>query len=429
MSVQEALDKGKGKVWLRGWVYRERKFADKVFIVLRDRSGILQCVIKQGAVPKKDFAAAQDASLESSCKIFGTLKEDKRAPGGYELQAQKFELVHRAERFPITKDEAKSPEFLLDHRHLWLRSQHLTSVFKVRDTVFGAIRDFFREHDYYEWSPPILTPVACEGGATLFEVKYFDDVAYLTQSWQLYAEAGIFGLEKIFTISPCFRAERSRTARHLAEFWMAEAETAWQSFPEMLKQAEELVSFVVQQCVKKRSKELKELGQDVSKLKKIRPPFKRITYSEVLKFLEEKEGLRVPWGKDLRTVEEDKLMKHFDKPVIVTHYPKEVKAFYMPADPKNPKVAVCFDMLLPEGYGEVIGGSQRDESIDEMKKALKKGGEHPKHYDWYFDTRRYGSVPHCGFGLGVERLLAWICKLDNIKDAIPFPRTMLRKTP
>jgi asparaginyl-tRNA synthetase len=430
LTVQESLAKGKGKVSLRGWVYRVRTFNDKVFVVLRDSTGIVQCVIKPEQVGKKVFDESRKLSQESSFTISGELKKDERAPGGFELQASDFAMVQRAEApFPIAKAEAESPEFLLDQRHLWLRSRKITAIMKVRDTVLGAIRDFFRKDGYYEWSPPIFTPVACEGATTLFEVKYFEDKAFLTQSWQLYAEHGIFGMEKIFTISPCFRAERSRTSRHLAEFWMAEAETAWQDFPALQKQAEDLVCFIIKSVLEKNEAELKELGQDVAKLKKIKAPFTRMTYTEVLKFLKDKEKMSVAWGKDLRTVEEEALMKHFTSPVIVTNYPKEIMAFYKPADPKDPKTALCMDMLAPEGYGEIIGGSQRDLDIDEMKKALKTAGEHAEHYGWYFDSRKYGSVPHAGFGMGVERIIAWLCKLDNIKDAIPFPRTMLRKTP
>jgi len=426
-TVKEALAKGKGKVQMRGWAYRERKFGDKVFVVLRDHTGIIQCVIKKEAVPAKTFKSAEDVSIESSVIISGDLKKDDRAPGGYEVQADDFEMVQRADTFPIAKD--LSPEFLLDVRHLWLRSRKMVAVMKVRDTVLEAIREFFRKDSYYEWSPPIFTPVACEGATTLFEVKYFDDIAYLTQSWQLYAEAGIFGLEKLFTISPCFRAERSRTSRHLAEFWMAEVETAWQDFPALQKQAEELICHIIKKVMDKNADDLKDLGQDISKLKKIKAPFKRMTYTEVLKFLKEKEKINIPWGKDLRTVEEDALMKHFDTPIIVTNYPKEIMAFYKPADPKDKKTALCMDMLAPEGYGEIIGGSQRDLDVEAMRKALKAAGEHAEHYGWYFDSRKYGSIPHAGFGMGVERVIAWLCKLDNIKDAIPFPRTMLRKTP
>jgi len=430
MTVREALAQGKGKVQLRGWAHRVRTFNDKVFVVLRDQTGLLQCVIKPDAVKEAAFKDASKISQESSFIISGELKKDDRAPGGAELQATVFEMVQRAEApFPIAKAESESPEFLLDQRHLWLRSRRMIAILKVRDTVLSAIRDFFRKDGYYEWSPPIFTPVACEGATTLFEVKYFDDIAYLTQSWQLYAEAGIFGMEKIFTISPCFRAEKSRTSRHLAEFWMAEAETAWQDFPALQKQTEEFICFIIKQVVEKNSEELKELGQDVEKLKKIKAPFTRMTYTEVLKFLKDKEKMDIKWGKDLRTVEEDALMKHFTSPVIVTNYPKEIMAFYKPVDPKDPKTALCMDMLAPEGYGEIIGGSQRDLDIKAMEKALKDAGEHADHYDWYFATRKYGSIPHAGFGMGVERIIAWLCKLENIKDAIPFPRTMLRKTP
>ncbi len=422
-TIKEALEKGKGKVQLRGWAYRVRTFNDKVFVVLRDHTGILQCVIKESKFLKE----AQKLSIESSFIISGTLKKDDRAPGGSELQADSFEMVQRAEAFPIAKDF--SPEYLLDVRHLWLRSRKLTAVMKVRDTVFAAIREFFRKDSYYEWTPPVFTPVACEGATTLFEVKYFEDIVYLTQSWQLYAEAGIFGLEKLFTIAPCFRAEKSRTSKHLAEFWMAEVETAWQDFEGLQKQSEELIAYIVKKVVEERSEELKELGQDIAKLKKIKAPFPRMKYAEVLKFIKQKEKKTIPWGKDLRTIEEDLLMKHFDKPVIVTNYPKEIMAFYKPADPKDPKTALCFDMLAPEGYGELIGGSQRELDVKAMQKALKAAGEHVDHYKWYFDSRKYGSVPHAGFGMGVERVIAWLCKLDNIKDAIPFPRTMLRKSP
>jgi len=427
ITVEQAMKKGSGKVALRGWVYRERKSNKFAFIVLRDGSDIIQCVVEKDKVDNKTWQASEKVSIESSIIIEGEIKKDERAPTGYELRVKKFEIVGLAERFPITKDQ--SPEFLLDVRHLWLRSLKMKNILKVRATVFNAIREYFEKDKYIEFTPPIITPVACEGGATLFPVKYFDDQAYLTQSWQLYGEAAITSLEKVYCISPCFRAERSRTSRHLAEFWMAEVETAWQNFDELCDQAEGLVVHIVKKVVKENSKELKELGQDVEKLKKIKAPFKRMKYSAVLDLLKKKEKMNIPWGKDLRTIEEDKLMKHFDKPVIVTHYPKEIMAFYKPADKKNPKEALCFDMLAPEGYGEIIGGSDRDLNIKAMQKALKESGEHPKHYEWYFDSIRYGGVPHAGFGMGVERVISWLCKLDNIKDAIPFPRTMMRKSP
>jgi len=304
----------------------------------------------------------------------------------------------------------------------------LTAVMKIRSTVFSAIDDFFRSRGFYEVAPPILTPSSCEGGATLFEVKYFDESAYLTQSWQLYAEAMIFSLEKIYCNSPCFRAERSKTSRHLAEFYMAEMEVAWARLNDAVDYAEDLVCFIVSRVLEKNEEELKIIGRDAEKLKKIKKPFTRMTYTDVLKELK-KGGIEVEWGKDLRTIEEDELMKRFDKPVIVTNYPKDIMAFYKPRDPKDPKTALCFDMLAPEGYGEIVGGSERDTNVEELKKSIKQQGEKQENYEWYLDTRRFGSVPHSGFGLGVERVVSWICGLDNIKDAIPFPRTMLRKNP
>ena len=427
VSIIEALKRGRGKVAIRGWIYRERGSNEFKFIVLRDSTDIIQCVFKKEQFDEKQWEELDKALIESSMEIEGTLHEDKRAPTGYELRAISFNVVQRAEKYPITKDQ--SPEFLLDMRHLWIRSRKLTAAMKVRHTVMQAFREFYIKNGYLEWAPPILTPNACEGGATLFEVKYYKEKLYLTQSWQLYAEAAIFALEKIFCISPCFRAERSKTSRHLSEFWMAEMESAWMNLDDLAKSAEGCVACIIEQVVKRNAKELEILGQDINKLKKITAPFPRITYTEALEILKKKEKINIPWGKDLRTIEEDLLMKHFDKPVIVTNYPKDIMAFYKPQDPKNPKTALCFDMLAPEGYGEIIGGSQRDVDIEELKRALKKEGEKIENYDWYLDTRRYGSVPHSGYGLGIERVVAWLCKLDNIKDAIPFPRTMLRFRP
>ncbi|MBU0979810.1 MAG: asparagine--tRNA ligase [Nanoarchaeota archaeon] len=424
MSIQEAMDKGKGKVSIRGWVYRERGSNKLKFIVVRDASNIIQCVIDSG---HRDWEVAKSLSIEASVEITGTIKEDKRAPTGYEIHIENLNLVGESDTYPITKDQ--SPEFLLDKRHLWIRSRKLTAVMKVKHTVLQAFREFYIEKGFFEMPPPILQPNQCEGGSTLFEVKYYKQKIFLSQSWQLYAEAAIFGLEKIFCISPCFRAERSKTSRHLSEFMMAEMESAWMDFDGLTGSAEEVVAFIVQRVVEKNAAELELLGQDISKLKKIKAPFPRMTYREVLALLKEKEGLDIKFGKDLRTIEEDKIMKHFDKPLIVTHYPKEIMAFYKQEDPKKPGTCLCLDMLAPEGYGEIIGGSQRDTDIESLKKSLKAQGEDPKDYDWYMDLRRFGSVPHAGYGLGVERVVAWLCKLDNIKDAIPFPRTMLRWTP
>ncbi len=427
ISIKGAMRQGSGKVKIRGWVYRERKSNKMGFIVVRDSSNIIQCVVDKDHVGDESWQDVERLLIESSVEIEGEIKEDKRAPTGYEIKVDKLHVVHFADVFPITKDQ--STEFLLDKRHLWLRSRKLTAVMKIRSTVFGAIDEYFRSRGFYEVAPPVITPNACEGGATLFEVKYFEDKAYLTQSWQLYAEALIFSLEKIYCNSPCFRAERSKTSRHLAEFYMAEMEIAWSHLHDAIGHAEELVAFIIQEVAGKNAEELKLLGQDVEKLRKIKTPFPRITYTEALEILKEKEGLEIKWGKDLRTVEEDLLTKHFDRPVIVTNYPKEIMAFYKPADPKDSKTALNFDMLAPDGYGEIVGGSERDTEINALIKGLKKEGENVEAYQWYLDTRRFGSVPHAGFGLGVERIVSWLCHLDNIKDAIPFPRTMLRKSP
>ncbi len=427
MTIQEALHKKSGRVSIHGWVYRERKMKDKVFLVIRDSSNIIQCIIDEGKVSKKEWEDSNKILIESSLEVEGNLHEDKRAPTGCEIKVDKINVIQFAEPFPIGKDQ--SPEFLLDNRHLWIRSRKLTSVMKVRNTVMKAFREFYYQNGYYEMAPPIFTPTASEGGSTLFEVKYYDKKVYLTQSWQLYAEAAIFGLERLFCISPCFRSEKSKTSRHLSEFWMAEMEAAWMNFEELQKSAEECISHIVQQVVKHNKAELEILGQDVKKLEKIKAPFPRLTYKEALKLLKEKEGLSIAFGKDLRTVEEDLITKHFDKPVIITNYPKKIMAFYKPKDPKDKETALCMDMLAPEGCGEIIGGSQRDLDIDEIKRALREQGEKVENYTWYLDTRRYGSIPHAGYGLGIERVVSWLCKLDNIKDAIPFPRTMLRYSP
>ncbi|MBT7391207.1 asparagine--tRNA ligase [archaeon] len=437
ISIQEAMDKDSGEVSIRGWVYRERKSNKFVFIVLRDSSNIIQCVIKKGSVTDEIFEEASKLLMESSVKFYGEIKKDERAPTGYELFVKDMEIVQIAEPFPITKDQ--SPEFLLDQRHLWLRSRKMTAMLKIRHTVIGAIHEFFRSNGYYEFEAPIFQPNACEGGSTLFEVKYFQDKVYLAQTWQLYAEAGIFSLEKIYNVSPTFRSEKSKTSRHLAEFWMAEMEAAWMNLEQCSEVGKDEIKFIFEKVLKENKKDLEILGRDITKLMPmVEKEYPTITYTEALKILKEKSGMDVEWGKDLRTIEEEKLMEHFDTPVVVVDYPKEIMAFYKMEKKLRPgvdkidapgPVALCFDMLAPEGYGEIIGGSQRDTDIEELMKYIKKEGEDPKNYDWYLDLRRFGSVPHSGYGLGVERVVRWICGFENIKDAIPFPRTMLRKSP
>ena len=427
ITIEEALKKETGKVKLRGWIYRQRSSNKFVFLILRDESDIIQCVIPKSK-NLEIFEKAEKLTIESSVKLSGELKKDDRAPTGYEVSITDMEIVQIAEPFPIT--EHQSPELLYDNRHLWIRSRKLNAVFKIRHTIVGAIHEFFRSNGYYEFDAPIFQPSMSEGGSTLFEVKYYQDVVYLSQSWQLYAEAGIFSLGKIYNMSPTFRAEKSKTSRHLSEFWMAEMEAAWMELDEVTEVAKAEIRFIIKEVLKKNRKELEILERDISLLEKYETAeYPTIKYADALKLLEEKYDMNVPWGKDLRTLEEAKIADHYKVPVVVTHYPTEIMGFYKPPSPENPKEALCFDMLAPEGYCEIIGGSERSLLVDNMKERLRAEGEDPETYNWYFDLRKYGSVPHSGYGLGVERVVSWICGLDNIKDAIAFPRTMLRKSP
>lgn len=428
ISIQEAINQKKGEVSIRGWIYRERGSSKLKFIVLRDSTNIIQCVIKKEIVGDKKFEIADKIQVEASIELTGEIKEDKRAPTGYEIQVSDFLVVGESHEYPITKDQ--SIEFLADNRHLWLRSRKMTAIMKIRSTVMQAFREYYLKKNFFEFSPPILQPTQCEGGSTLFSVKYYDSKIYLSQTGQLYSEAMIYSLEKIFLISPTFRAEKSKTSRHLSEFWMAEMEATWMKFPELIKDTEQLIKYIVKKVLETNQIELKILERDITKLEPtIKKPFNIMTYDEVLKFLKEKYKMNVEWGKDLRTLEEQKLSEHFDVPTIVTGYPKEIMAFYKPKDPKNPKTALCLDVIAPEGYCEILGGSERELDIEELKKALSKEGEDLSNYEFYFDTRRYGSVPHSGHGMGVERVVSWICGLENIKDSIPFPRTMMRWKP
>ncbi|QQG39613.1 MAG: asparagine--tRNA ligase [Candidatus Aenigmatarchaeota archaeon] len=427
MSVREAMEQEGGTAALRGWCSTVRTQKTTVFIILRDGTGHIQVTFKESDTDAKTFKAASELTTESSVTLTGTVAKDARAPGGFEVKGRTLDVVQLAEPYPIARD--KSPEFLMDQRHLWIRSPQMTAILRVRSTVFGAIHEYFRSQNYFEFQSPTLTKAACEGGPTLFKVDYFGDEVFLTQSWQLYAEAGIHALEKIYCIAPSFRAEKSRTTRHLTEYWHAECEAAWMDLDGLARVAEGLISHICARVAEKNPEDLRTLGRDPNDLLKITPPFPRITYTEALDMLAKKDGIKIKWGKDLRTEEERAIAQHFERPVIVTRYPKEIMAFYKPADPKDPKVALCFDVLCPELGTEIIGGSQRDADVKAMIKALKKEGADPKFYDWYFATRRYGGVPHSGFGMGVERVIQWICKLEHIRDTIPFPRMMNRYYP
>ncbi len=428
LSISDAMKQSKGKVAVRGWVYRERGSNKMKFIVLRDSSNIIQCVLEKSKF-EKQWNEIDKIKIESSLEIEGEIKKDERAPTGFEISAEKINIIQISEEFPIQKD--LNEELLGDRRHLWLRSRKMTAILKIRSSVFGAIHEYFRGKNFYEYQSPIFQSVQAEGGSTLFNVDYFGKKGvFLAQTWQLYAEPAIFSLEKIYTIAPSFRAEESKTSRHLTEYWHAEMEAAWTSFKDIQDYGEELIKYIVKKVLENNKEELDILGRDIKKLEPtIKKSFPRMTYDEALKILKEKANIKIPWGKDLRTIEEDELSKMHDTPIIVTNYPKEVKAFYMKETDGNPKVVNGCDFIAPDGYGEIIGGSEREADPEKIKKRLIEMNEKPEQYSFYLDTRIYGSVPHGGFGMGVERVIAWICGLDTIKDAIPFPRTMGRTKP
>ncbi len=427
-SIAEAMRLGKGSVSVRGWVHRERGSNQLKFVTLRDSTNIIQCVFERKDFEKR-WEEIDHLQIETSLEIIGQIKEDKRAPTGYEIHVDDFTIVGKSENYPITKDQ--SIEFLADNRHLWLRSRKMQAILKIRSTIFAAIDEYFKGEGFYEYHSPMFQAVQCEGGSTLFSVDYFGkkDV-FLAQTWQLYAEPAIFSLEKIYTIAPSFRAEKSKTSRHLTEYWHAEMEMAWSTFKDIQDHGEKLIKHAVKKVLEINLSELAVLERNVKKLEPIiKKPFVRMTYTEALKLLKEKCNMDIEWGKDLRTIEEDKLSSLYDVPIICTHYPKIVKAFYMIEEPENPETVQGCDFIAPEGYGEIIGGSQREHDIEKIKQRLLEQGEDLENYTFYLDTRKYGSVPHGGFGLGVERIISWICGLDNIKDAIPFPRTMERYKP
>ena len=427
------MEKGSGKVAVRGWIHRERGSNKMKFIVLRDSSGLIQCVFEKTKF-EKQWEELDKLQIEASLEIYGMIKKDGRAPTGFEIKAEKVEIVGLSDKFPINKD--LNEELLGDRRHLWIRSQKMIAIMKIRSTVFGAIHEYFRNCGFYEHQSPTMLGAAGESGNEVFEVNYFGKKMYLAQTWQLHAEAMMYALEKIYTIAPSFRAEKSNTSRHLTEYWHAEMEEAWTTFLGLQNQAEALIKHVVKKVLKENLTELKILERDTKTLKAtVKDKFPRITYTKSLELLKTKKKMNVKWGKDLRTVEEDKLSELYNTPFIITDYPKEVKAFYMKESSdtldksEKEKTVQGFDVIGPEGYGELIGASQREEDIEVIKNNLIRNGEDLKNYEFYFDTRRYGSIPHGGFGMGVERVIAWICGLKTIKDAIAFPRTMTRHNP
>jgi asparaginyl-tRNA synthetase len=414
------------EVWLRGWIYRKRRVGKLIFIVLRDSSNIIQCVIEKNKVGNEKFKLLDKIGVESSLTLKGTIRRDERAPTGYEVDVSYIDIIGPSYNFPITKD--KSDEFLLDNRHLWLRSREMNSILKIRHTVFGAIHEFFREQGYYEVQGPVFVTGAVEGGSTLFEVPYFGRKAYLTQSAQFYLETFIYSLEKVYTIAPSFRAEKSRTRRHLTEYWHAEAEVAWYHNDDMIRDEEELIIYIVQKVLEERKRELEYLKRDIEPLKNVEKPFIRMKYSKLIEFANS-NGIEIQYGDDLGADEETAITKLFDKPAFITHYPKSSKPFYHRPDPENPHEVLCHDLLAPEGYGEIIGGGERIYKLEVLLQRMEEEGLNPEDYYWYVDLRKYGSVPHSGFGLGVDRLVWWIAGLSHIKYAIPYPRTIRRTKP
>ncbi|MCF7802067.1 MAG: asparagine--tRNA ligase [Candidatus Marinimicrobia bacterium] len=414
-------------VTLKGWVYNLRKSGKIWFLLLRDGTGIIQCVVTKHDCDEASFDLKDVLTQESSVIVTGLVRADDRAEGGYELIAHKVELVSLAQEYPITKKE-HGIEFLMDHRHLWLRSRRQHAIMRIRHTIIKSIRTFFDQRDFILVDTPIFQKMATEGTATLFETEYYDDKAYLTQSGQLYAEAAALALGKVYCFGPTFRAEKSKTRRHLTEFWMVEPEMAYYDLEMDMDLAEEMIMYIVAEVLLNRRQELETLERDISKLEAIRTPFPRMHYADAIKLLQEK-GEDIPWGDDFGAPHETIIGESHSSPVLVHHYPADIKAFYMKRDAEEPKYALAVDMLAPEGYGEIIGGSQREDDLNVLLERMKAEGMAPENYQWYLDLRRYGSVPHSGFGLGLERTVAWICGLKHIREAIPFPRTMTRLTP
>ncbi len=417
-----------GKVTLKGWLYNKRSSGKIKFLILRDGTGYLQCVVFKGNVTEEVFDIADKITQETSFEVTGTVKEEPRAPGGFELDAVDLKIIGKSENYPITPKE-HGIEFLMDHRHLWVRSKKQNAILKIRHRIVKAIRDFFDSHDFVLFDGPIITPNASEGTSTLFETPYFDlGKAYLTQSSQLYAEAGAMSFGKVYTFGPTFRAEKSKTRRHLTEFWMVEPEMAFYDLDDDMDLAEEFLEYIVQTVLEERKEELKILERDTSKLEKVVRPFPRISYDEAVEILH-KNGKDFEWGDDFGAPDETVISEQFDRPVMVHRYPAAVKAFYMKRDPENEKLALAVDVLAPEGYGEIIGGSQREDDYDTLVKRIQEHNLPMDFFQWYLDLRRYGSVPHSGFGLGLERTVMWICGLEHLREAIPFPRMIYRNTP
>jgi len=423
-------------VTLRGWLYNLRESGKLLFPQFRDGSGIIQGVVVKSQVSPELFETIKGLTQESSVIVTGKVRADKRAPGGYEMDVTDLQVVQRVKEddpYPISLKE-HGVDFLMEHRHLWLRSPRQAAVLRVRAEIIKAARDFFDDRGFTLTDPPILTPAACEGTTTLFPVDYFEEQAFLTQSGQLYVEATAMALGKVYSFGPTFRAEKSKTRRHLTEFWMVEPEVAYATLDDLMQLAEEFITHLVTRVLERRRPELETIGRDISKLEKVATPFPRITYDEAVKMLQEahQKGLlesNFEWGGDLGSPDETYISAQFDRPVMIHRYPAKVKAFYMEPDPQRPELALCVDVLAPEGYGEIIGGSQRMASHELLLQRIHEHNLPEEAFKWYLDLRKYGGVPHAGFGMGIERAVAWICGLEHVRETIPFPRMLHRLYP
>jgi asparaginyl-tRNA synthetase len=423
-------------VTIRGWLYNLRESGKLLFPIFRDGTGVIQGVVPKSQVSPEVFDAIKNLTLESSVVVSGKVRADKRAPGGYELDVSDVRVIQRVpadDPFPISLKE-HGIDFLMEHRHLWVRTPRQCAILRVRAEIIRAARGFFDDRGFVLTDPPILTPAACEGTSTLFPVDYFEEQAFLTQSGQLYIEATAMALGKVYSFGPTFRAEKSKTRRHLTEFWMVEPEVAFAELADLMELAENFISHIVQAVLAKRRDDLTFLGRDLARLENIKAPFPRITYDEAVKLLQEGHSngqieTRFEWGGDFGSPDETYLSAQFDKPVMVHRYPGKVKAFYMEPDPERPELALCVDVLAPEGYGEIIGGSQRIGDYNLLLKRIREHGLPEDSFKWYLDLRKYGGVPHSGFGMGIERAVTWICGLEHVRETIPFARTLTRIYP
>jgi asparaginyl-tRNA synthetase len=420
-------------VTIKGWLYNLRESGKLLFPILRDGTGFIQGVLHVKSVAPEVFETVKHLTQESSVVVTGQVRAEARAKGGYELDVKDVKVVEKvpeSDPYPISLKE-HGVEFLMENRHLWVRSPRQAAILRIRAAIVKAARDFFDDRGFTLTDPPILTPAACEGTSTLFEVDYFDEPAFLTQSGQLYIEATAMALGKVYSFGPTFRAEKSKTRRHLTEFWMVEPEVAYAELDDIMELAENFISYIVQYVLKTRRADLETIGRDISKLENIKAPFPRLQYDDAVKMLQEghAKGLleqKFEWGGDFGSPDETYISSQFDRPVMVHRYPAQVKAFYMEPDPQRPELALCLDVLAPEGYGEIIGGSQRMGSYEQLKKRIHEHGLPEEAFKWYLDLRKFGGVPHGGFGMGIERAVAWICGLEHVRETIPFAR-MLHK--